>query len=199
LAQAFFCSDLSCRPRILAIMRALEGAAGQAGGVVGSQALRDFMAGTLGGMSGIVCGHPLDTAKTRLQAMPRFEGASTWTVIQDTARVEGPRVLYRGMSFPLCSAGFLNATVFCVQGVSERALASVFGHDSARLNGFLAGCFAGLAQSPLVSAADLVKCQRQVQFASKSASSTLPGPITVIRQRVAALGRACCRASAPPR
>eukprot|EP00747_Dinoflagellata_sp_TGD_P095966 gnl/TRDRNA2_/TRDRNA2_166676_c0_seq1.p1 gnl/TRDRNA2_/TRDRNA2_166676_c0~~gnl/TRDRNA2_/TRDRNA2_166676_c0_seq1.p1 ORF type:complete len:293 (+),score=45.42 gnl/TRDRNA2_/TRDRNA2_166676_c0_seq1:72-950(+) len=147
--------------------------------------LKDFAAGTVGGMLGIVAGHPFDTAKTRLQAMERFEGSSTWRVIGDTVRTEGPRALYRGMSFPFYSTALLNAIVFSVQGFSERMLSAQFGNDRPRLCGFLGGCIAGLAQSPIVCAADLVKCQRQVMH---SPSGQLLGPVAILRQRVAALG-----------
>jgi len=149
--------------------------------------LRDFIAGTAGGMLGILAGHPLDTAKTRLQAMSRFEGSTTWSVIGETMRKEGITALYRGMSFPLFSACLLNAIVFSVQGAVDRSLASVFGSDHVRLNGFLGGCVAGLVQSPIVTAADLAKCQRQVQFSAKGTSSVL-GPIAIMQQRVTSLG-----------
>lgn len=151
-------------------------------------AMNDFIAGTVGGATGMVIGFPLDTAKTRLQAMPRFENSSAWRVIQETARVEGTTALYRGMSIPLCTSCFLNAVIFSVQGSVERWSEGVLGSDQKRLSGFLAGCIAGLVQSPFVAVSDLVKCQRQVQFAARDGSTPLLGPIGVVKQRVARLG-----------
>eukprot|EP00913_Durusdinium_trenchii_P035864 g33561.t1 len=129
-----------------------------------SEAARDFFGGTLGGMTGILAGHPLDTAKTRLQAMPQFDKSSTQRVLVETVRGEGMRALYKGISFPFCSTALINAVVFSVQGISERTLRAVFSDDRPQLTGFLGGCIAGLAQSPLVCAVDLVKTQRQVQM-----------------------------------
>ncbi|CAJ1336880.1 unnamed protein product [Effrenium voratum] len=142
-------------------------------------AARDFFGGTLGGMAGILAGHPLDTAKTRLQAMQRFEHAGTYKVLSDTARHEGARALYKGMSFPLYSTALCNAVVFCVQGAAERWLTSALG-DRPQVTGFLGGCIAGLAQSPLVCAVDLVKTQRQVQFGEGR------GPLQILRARAGA-------------
>ncbi|CAE7801496.1 SLC25A29 [Symbiodinium necroappetens] len=73
-------------------------------------------------MVAILAGHPLDTAKTRIQAMPRFDGYGTWRVLAETARLEGPLALYKGMSFPFYSTALLTAVVFGVQGVSDRLL-----------------------------------------------------------------------------
>ena len=152
-----------------------------------SLVFRDLIAGTAGGMLGMLAGHPLDTAKTRLQAMPRFDGSTTWRVVADTARVEGTRSLYRGLSMPLATACLINAIVFAVQGASERGFVTVFGADRTQLCGFLGGCVAGFAQSPIVTLAELVKCQRQVQFVA-SCCPHAPGPLTLLYRRVMALG-----------
>eukprot|EP00435_Cladocopium_sp_Y103_P057828 s723_g20.t1 len=108
-----------------------------------SEALRDFFGGTLGGMTGILAGHPLDTAKTRLQAMSHFDRGTTYQVLSHTARDEGYRALYKGLSFPLGSTALLNAVVFGVEGMSERALKSLWSEERPMLTGFVAGCIAG--------------------------------------------------------
>lgn len=151
-------------------------------------ALQDFIAGTIGGMIGMAAGYPMDTVKTRQQAMPRFDGAGTLTVLRETARQEGAAALYRGMATPLYSAAGLNAIIFCVQGTIERIMEESFGKDHVRLNGFLAGCVAGLVQSPLVSVTDLMKTQRQVMYAQKGSAANLLGPVELMQQRVKTLG-----------
>lgn len=153
-----------------------------------TKVLLDFTSGTVGGMLGILAAHPLDTAKTRLQAMPSFEGSSTSRVLRDTFRLEGAAALYRGMSFPLYSAAVLNAIIFAVQGSVDRACTAMLGEDRARLSGFVGGCVAGLVQSPIVSIADLIKCQRQVQSSAGLSAGALPGPVTVLRDRIRHLG-----------
>ncbi|CAL1131928.1 unnamed protein product [Cladocopium goreaui] len=148
-----------------------------------SEALRDFFGGTLGGMTGILAGHPLDTAKTRLQAMSHFDRGTTYQVLSHTARDEGYRALYKGLSFPLCSTALLNAVVFGVEGISERALKSLWSEERPMLTGFVAGCIAGLAQSPLVCTVDLVKTQRQVQLGWHGDS-----PVGIFRSRISDVG-----------
>jgi len=149
-------------------------------------AARDFFGGTVGGMVAILVGHPLDTAKIRIQAMPRFDRLGTYGVLAETARLEGPRAIYRGMSVPFFSTALLNSVVFGAQGVSERLLQGVL-PNRPQLTGFLAGCIAGLAQSPLVCLVDLVKTQRQVQFTPRSAGPGL-APLRILRERVQTLG-----------
>eukprot|EP00434_Breviolum_minutum_P000033 symbB.v1.2.000029.t1/scaffold12.1/size699752/9 len=146
-------------------------------------AARDFFGGTLGGMTGILAGHPLDTTKTRLQAMPRFDHSNAYRVLVDTARVEGSKALYKGLSFPFCSTALLNAVVFGVQGTAERALKGLWSDDRPQLTGFVAGCIAGLAQSPLVCAVDLIKTQRQVQLGWHGDK-----PLEIARNRMKLLG-----------
>lgn len=155
---------------------------------VEESAVRDFASGSIGGMVAILAGHPLDTAKTRIQAMPRFDGYGTWRVLAETARLEGPLALYKGMSFPFYSTALLTAVVFGVQGVSDRLLQEALGQERPQLTGFLGGCIAGLAQSPLVCIVDLVKTQRQVQFTPRSSASQGPAPVRLLLQRVKALG-----------
>eukprot|EP00927_Polykrikos_kofoidii_P062051 TRINITY_DN56877_c0_g1_i1.p1 TRINITY_DN56877_c0_g1~~TRINITY_DN56877_c0_g1_i1.p1 ORF type:complete len:296 (-),score=40.84 TRINITY_DN56877_c0_g1_i1:96-983(-) len=149
--------------------------------------LTDFAAGTIGGMTGMVAGHPFDTAKTRIQAMPRFAVASTWTALRDTASIEGPRALYRGLSFPLASSALVNAIVFAVQGSTERRLNDIFGPERAQFSAFLAGCWAGFVQSPVVCTSELVKVQRQMQF-SVSGGPPQRGPLALLQHRVSTLG-----------
>ncbi|CAE7220595.1 SLC25A29 [Symbiodinium natans] len=170
-----------------------EGAAARTSDAVSAElsaAARDFFGGTVGGMMAILAGHPLDTAKTRIQAMARFDQYSTARVLTETARLEGFRALYRGMSVPFYSTALLNAVVFCAQGVSERLLQDALGRDRPQLTGFLAGCLAGLAQSPLVCLVDLVKTQRQVQFTPSTSGpqNWSPGPWRILRERVKMLG-----------
>lgn len=133
-------------------------------------------------------GHPFDTAKTRLQVMPRFSGMSTWGVLSETARLEGPRALYRGLSLPLVSAAGLNACIFTVEGLANRAVGRFLGEDYPQLATLAAGTIAGTVQSPVVCIADIAKTQRQAQFTGGGGSATLIGPVAVLRQRIASLG-----------
>jgi len=158
--------------------------------------VRNLVAGTVGGVFGILCGHPLDTMKVRLQAMPQFEGSSFRNALSETLRNEGFRAYYRGMAFPLYSAGVINASVFAVEGFAERRFRDWLGPDCPRISGFLGGCVAGFAQNPIVTCVELIKCQLQVQTGSlasplkgaPASEAVLTNPWTVLRHRVRTLG-----------
>lgn len=70
---------------------------------------REFVAGGLGGMAGVVSGHPLDTLRIRLQQPASSidrRPASAVRLLRSIVASEGPAALYRGMSAPLASVTF---------------------------------------------------------------------------------------------
>lgn len=76
----------------------------------------DFLAGTLAGIASLFVGHPLDTCKTRLQALStashyapaegtsRGAAASAMTVLRVMMKEEGIRGFYKGVVRPLPSS-----------------------------------------------------------------------------------------------
>lgn len=157
------------------------------------QAVRnEFVSGVCGGIFGIFCGMPLDLLKTRVQTMKQFQGASMRESFLVTLRSEGVLALYRGMAFPMYSQGIVNAVVFSVQGSTKRYLKTSLGHDRERLCGFLAGCTAGFVQTPIVTCAELIKCQLQTRTVARGTATgeitTGLSPWTVLRSRIRQLG-----------
>lgn len=74
---------------------------------------REFVAGGVGGMAGVLAGHPLDTLRIRLQQPPaagaprrRDAHPSAPRLLRGILRAEGPCALYRGMAAPLASVAF---------------------------------------------------------------------------------------------
>ena len=82
---------------------------------------REFVAGGVGGMAGVLAGHPLDTLRIRLQQPPPPPAAglahpprrrdttaqpSAARLLRGILRAEGPSALYRGMAAPLASVAF---------------------------------------------------------------------------------------------
>ncbi|PKU86368.1 Mitochondrial arginine transporter BAC2 [Dendrobium catenatum] len=71
---------------------------------------REFVAGGLGGMAGVVAGYPFDTLRIRIQqpAGRAVDGCrpSATALFRSILRSEGPAALYRGMAAPLASVAF---------------------------------------------------------------------------------------------
>ena len=73
-----------------------------------------FTAGWVGGSTGLICGHPLDTVKVIQQAGTR---SSITTVVTNIYRTEGMAGYFKGMLYPVLTAGAINSVFFGVYGV----------------------------------------------------------------------------------
>ena len=73
-----------------------------------------MVAGWVGGSTGLMCGHPLDTVKVLQQA---GEKTSMTRVIRRIAESEGVRGYFKGMLYPVLTAGAINSVFFGVYGV----------------------------------------------------------------------------------
>ena len=78
----------------------------------------ELAAGSVGGMAGILVGHPADTIKVRQQTL----GGSATATLRATLRHEGARGLFKGMAFPLLTNGLLNAIYFGAYSSALRGL-----------------------------------------------------------------------------
>ncbi|KAK1310101.1 Mitochondrial arginine transporter BAC2 [Acorus calamus] len=74
---------------------------------------REFVAGGLGGMVGVVSGYPLDTLRKLIQ-QPHHHPVSAFNLLRRIVASEGLFALYRGMEAPLAAVTFQNAVVFQV-------------------------------------------------------------------------------------
>ena len=125
----------------------------------------DFAAGWAGGSLGILCGHPLDTVKVRQQALL----VSPLRCLSATLRHEGARGLFKGLAFPLVSAGAVNSVFFgvyynCLRLLSGGGSGGSEGAESAPLRYVAAaGALGGLVQLAVAVPVDLVKIQLQTR------------------------------------
>ncbi|XP_021298564.1 mitochondrial arginine transporter BAC2 [Herrania umbratica] len=126
---------------------------------------REFMAGGLGGMAGIISGYPLDTLRIRQQSS---NSGSALSILRRVVATEGPGALYRGMGAPLASVTFQNAMVFQIYAILSRAFdSSVSSTDPPAYKGVaLAGVGTGALQSIMLSPVELVKIRLQLQNTS---------------------------------
>ncbi|KAF0696803.1 Aste57867_12465 [Aphanomyces stellatus] len=134
--------------------------------------VKDLNAGTIGGVSGIVAGHPLDTIKVRLQT--QAQTSSIFRTFQSIVHTEGALGLYKGILSPIVSNAPINAVVFAVYGQASRFLSSssaVDGNSLTPLQQCCAGSMAGFFQVAFSSPAELVKITMQVNTTASKDSA----------------------------
>ncbi|XP_057458074.1 mitochondrial carnitine/acylcarnitine carrier-like protein [Lotus japonicus] len=132
---------------------------------------KDLAAGTVGGASQLIVGHPFDTIKVKLQSQPtllpgqppKFSGA--FDAVKQTIAAEGPRGLFKGMGAPLATVATFNAVLFTVRGQMETTVRSHPGAPLTVSQQFICGAGAGVAVSFLRCPTELIKCRLQAQSA----------------------------------
>ncbi|GMF19909.1 unnamed protein product [Phytophthora fragariaefolia] len=147
---------------------------------------RDLNAGTIGGVAGIVAGHPLDTVKVQLQTS-RGAGSGVLRTLRSVASSEGAAGLYRGLLSPILSNAPINAAIFGVQGHTARALRASADGPLTHAQHFAAGSAAGLAQVVFAAPSELVKIQLQTGAMGAEHSCVAAAGTILRRHGVAAL------------
>lgn len=143
----------------------------------------EFVAGGVGGMAGVLAGHPLDTLRIRLQQPPppaspgittgharlAARPPSAVALLRGIVRAEGPSALYRGMGAPLASVAFQNAMVFQVYAILSRSLDSrtCTSEPPSYTSVALAGIGTGALQTLILSPVELVKIKLQLEAAGR--------------------------------
>ncbi|GFP96769.1 mitochondrial carnitine/acylcarnitine carrier-like protein [Phtheirospermum japonicum] len=153
---------------------------------------KDLTAGTVGGAAQLICGHPFDTIKVKLQSqpmplpgqLPKYAGA--FDAVKQTIAAEGPGGLYKGMGAPLATVAAFNALLFTVRGQLEGLLRSESGAPLTVSQQVVCGAGAGVAVSFLACPTELIKCRLQAQSALATSDPTAVavkygGPMDVAR------------------
>eukprot|EP00756_Hemistasia_phaeocysticola_P023514 Hpha_TRINITY_DN15899_c1_g12::TRINITY_DN15899_c1_g12_i1::g.190881::m.190881/K15109/SLC25A20_29, CACT, CACL, CRC1; solute carrier family 25 (mitochondrial carnitine/acylcarnitine transporter), member 20/29 len=123
----------------------------------------DFTAGAVYGATTVVVGQPLDTIKTRMQALSGRPSATG--VAKELWRKEGVRGLYRGSLPPLIFGSFFRSFQF---GFYASALPVIRRNLPEKKIGFfdyqvlLAGMFGGVGRGLVEGPADYIKVRQQV-------------------------------------
>ncbi|XP_057807197.1 mitochondrial carnitine/acylcarnitine carrier-like protein [Salvia miltiorrhiza] len=146
---------------------------------------KDLSAGTLGGAAQLICGHPFDTIKVKLQSQPvplpgqapRYSGAID--AVKQTLAAEGPRGLYKGMGAPLATVAAFNAVLFTVRGQMEAFLQSSPGTPLTVGQQVVCGAGAGVAVSFLACPTELIKCRLQAQSSIATIGLAVPSGVGV--------------------
>ncbi|XP_031358798.1 solute carrier family 25 member 45-like isoform X2 [Photinus pyralis] len=119
----------------------------------------NFIAGWLGGIAGLIIGHPMDTLKTRQQST----GHSLSTTIKEIYQHEGIRGCYKGFFVQYFTVGPANAVFFFAYGESLKVVQKNgsgrvdFNDTKWRMNVALAGLLAGTVQVIVTSPIEFVK------------------------------------------
>ncbi|KAH7578637.1 hypothetical protein JRO89_XS01G0408600 [Xanthoceras sorbifolium] len=153
---------------------------------------KDLISGTVGGAAQLICGHPFDTIKVKLQSQPAplpgqpLKYAGAMDAVKQTIAAEGPRGLYKGMGAPLATVAAFNALLFTVRGQMEAILRTQPGAPLTVNQQVIAGAGAGVAVSFLACPTELIKCRLQAQSALADAGSATVavkygGPMDVAR------------------
>lgn len=153
----------------------------------------EFIAGGLGGVAGVIAGHPLDTLRIRLQQPPppaysslrnqRPRPISAPALLRRIISSEGPAALYRGMAAPVASVAFQNAVVFQVYAVLSRAFDSNINEPPSYKSVALAGVGTGALQSMMLSPVELIKIRLQLQMAgNRHHPNKREGPLEIAKK-----------------
>ncbi|KAL0479747.1 hypothetical protein AKO1_007550 [Acrasis kona] len=128
--------------------------------------IRHFVAGTVGGVAGVVVGHPFDTVKVRIQSRPDIYKGVPSTFLK-IFKNEGIKGLFKGMLLPVSGVGFTSALCFGVYGNSMNLLRKYRGEEKTKsqyfTNVFLAGSISGTILCALTCPSELVKTRLQIQ------------------------------------
>ncbi|MEW5300939.1 MAG: hypothetical protein WDW38_005150 [Sanguina aurantia] len=146
---------------------------------------KDIFAGTCGGISVTLVGHPFDTLKVRLQSQsmtnPLYAGVVDCA--RKTIQWEGLGGLYKGVTSPLMGQMFFRASLFGAFGASKRWLGTNADGSSKPLvtsdfykAGAMTGFVAAFSEGPI----DFYKSQIQVQIIRSKSNPDYKAPYTSV-------------------
>ncbi|XP_056437255.1 solute carrier family 25 member 47-A [Gadus chalcogrammus] len=140
--------------------------------------IADFVAGSIGGACGVAVGYPFDTVKVRIQTQPQFTGL--WQCATTTFYKEGLHGFFKGMALPVTTISMTSSVVFgtyrnCLQCLSQ-VRSGAPGGPNTKLDVFLSGMTAGVAQIFVMSPGDIVKVRLQCQTESSRGRPSMSMP-----------------------
>jgi solute carrier family 25 carnitine/acylcarnitine transporter 20/29 len=97
-------------------------------------------------------------------------GSHTMQVIKATLRNEGFFGFFKGMSSPITMLPLVNAIMFTSYEYCKKRMGVKSEDELTFKQSLIAGAFAGLCNTPIVAASELVKCRMQVQTQSRANS-----------------------------
>jgi len=134
---------------------------------------KELLAGTFGGISISLVGHPLDLIKVRLQTMPipklneKPLYSSGLDCFRQSIQKEGVLGLYKGVTSPILGAASLYAICFGSYGLGKDLFRNRTTGNISLLGYFNAGCFSGIFTTIVMTPMELIKVKLQLQTNDK--------------------------------
>lgn len=141
----------------------------------------EFAAGTIGGFVGKLVEFPMDTVKVILQTEHNL---STGDCIRKLYHSEGITGFYRGVPTPLLGSMAEISCLMTSYGFAKRFLGERPGTELPMWKLALAGGFAGVGVSAVLTPVELVKCRMQVQHSAAYQGPKYTGALNCIMQTV---------------
>lgn len=129
--------------------------------------MNDYIAGAIAGSLGVIVGHPFDTVKVQLQVQSAENKYKSLLDCVSTVRKQKLSTgFFRGLSWPVLSAGVINSVYFGVYGYTLKLLGGDTKESSTPpyLSIFIAGCAGGVVQLIPACPADVIKVVLQSQI-----------------------------------
>ena len=131
--------------------------------------LKNFVSGGFGGVCTVLCGHPLDTIKVRLQTMPKPSPgqpplySGTFDCAKKTLAHEGVRGLYKGMAAPLAGVTPIFAVSFFGFDLGKNIIRKFTQEPLGAMHLFFAGALSGVFTTSIMAPGERIKTLLQVQ------------------------------------
>ncbi|KAK2467361.1 hypothetical protein APHAL10511_000596 [Amanita phalloides] len=138
-------------------------------GKIGLDPTVDFIAGALGGIAGLVVGHPFDTVKVRFQN-PTLAGKYTSTAHAFVSIVREERFigLYKGITSPLVTVALLNSLVFASYSFFLKIQLESTDAIPTLIQVLIAGALTGVVCCIVTTPTELIKIRQQEQLVPTS-------------------------------
>ncbi|KAI9224142.1 putative YMC1-protein of the mitochondrial carrier family [Blastocladiella britannica] len=155
-----------------------------------SQAAKEIMAGSFGGVCQVLSGQPFDTIKVRMQTQPTppiYSGVVD--CFKQTVKADGLRGLYKGTVTPLLGIGACVSIQFATLENMKRYLVKSNGGSTDLSLGqlYIAGAASGAANSVVSGPVEHIRTRLQVQ---SGANVQFRGPLDCVKQIYSSYGLA---------
>ncbi|KAI5790713.1 mitochondrial carrier domain-containing protein [Peziza echinospora] len=130
--------------------------------------MKDLFAGAAGGVAQVLLGQPFDIIKVRLQTSTAVPPPTAIQTALSLYKSEGPLSFYKGTLTPLLGIGACVSVQFGAFHYARRQIQSLLNDPAGRKDltysqYYLAGAFAGIANTPLSAPIEHVRIRLQTQ------------------------------------